>query len=146
MYRRFQRPSPWREMDELQREMNRLFGLSQEGRVLNSPSYPAVNIWTNDESMLVSTELPGVNLKDIDINVTADGLSLSGVRNPDLPTEDEARYHRQERSYGTFSRTIQLPFVVDTEKAEARFKDGVLQIALPRAEADKPKTISIRAE
>jgi HSP20 family protein len=133
-------------MDQLQREMNRLFGLTQEGRVFNSPSYPAVNIWTNDDGMLISAELPGVNLKDIDINVTADGLSLSGIRNPDGPIEEETHYHRRERSYGTFSRTIQLPFMVDTEKAEARFRDGVLQIALPRAEADRPRTISIHTE
>jgi len=133
-------------MDQLQRQMNRFFGLSQEGRMFDSPSYPAINIWTNEDGMLVSAELPGVNPKDIDINVTADGLSLSGVRPQDGPGEDEAHYHRRERSFGAFSRTIQLPFVVDTDQTEARFRDGVLQITLPRAEADRPKTIPIRAE
>ena len=58
----------------------------------------------------------------------------------------EAHYHRRERSYGSFSRTVQLPFMVDTNKVEASFKNGVLLINLPRAEADKPKKIAIKSK
>jgi HSP20 family protein len=145
MYRRFQRPSIWQEMDQLQREMNRLFDASSKGRVYNSPSYPAINIWTNEDGQVISAEMPGVRPDDIDIDVTGDALSISGERKPDEVAK-EAHYHRRERSYGLFSRTVQLPFMVDTNKVEASFKNGVLTINLPRAEADKPKKIAIKSK
>lgn len=145
MYRRFQRPSIWQEMDQLQREMNRLFDATSKGRALNSPSYPAINIWANEDGQLISAEMPGVHPDDLSIDVTGDALSISGERKPDNISKDE-RYHRRERNYGTFSRTIQLPFIVDTNKVEAGFKNGVLLISLPRAEADKPKKINIKSK
>ena len=145
MYRRFQRPSIWQEMDQLQREMNRLFDTTSQGRVFNPPSYPAVNIWTNDDGQIISAEMPGVHPGDIDIDVTGDALSISGERKPDEVAKN-AYYHRRERSYGSFSRTIQLPFMVDTSKVEANFKNGVLMISLPRAEVDKPKKITIKSK
>jgi HSP20 family protein len=143
MYRRFQMPSIWQEMDQLQREMNHLFDTTSKGHLFNSPSYPAINIWTNDEGQFISAEMPGVRQEDIDIDVTGDALSISGVRKQDEVAKD-ASYHRQERNYGSFSRTVQLPFMVDTNKVEAKFTNGVLLIALPRAEADKPKKIKIK--
>jgi HSP20 family protein len=132
-------------MDQLQREMNRLFNATSKGRVINSPNYPAINIWTNEDGQLISAEMPGVHPDDIDIDVTGDALSISGERKPD-DVAKEARYHRRERNYGAFSRTIQLPFMVDTNKVEANFKNGVLLISLPRAEADKPKKITIKTK
>lgn len=144
MYRRFRRPSIWQEMDQLQREMNRLFDTTNKGRVFNPPSYPAINIWTHEDEQLISAEMPGIHPDEIDIDVTGDALSISGERKPDEVAKD-AHYHRRERSYGSFSRTIQLPFMVDTSKVEASFKNGVLMISLPRAEADKPKKITIKS-
>ncbi len=143
MYQRFPRPSIWQEMDQLQREMNRLFETTSKRQVFNSPSYPALNLWTNESGQMVSAEMPGVQPDDISIDVTGDALSISGERKPDKVIQ-EVRYHRRERAYGSFSRTIQLPFMVDTHKVEASFKDGVLVISLPRAEADKPKKIAIK--
>jgi len=144
MYRRFQRPSIWQEMDQLQREMNRLFDTTSKGRVFSSPSYPAINIWTNEDGQVISAEMPGVQPEDINIDVTGDALSISGERKPDEVAK-EAHYHRRERSYGSFSRTIQLPFMVDTNEVEANFENGVLLIRLPRAEADRPKKIAIKS-
>jgi len=132
-------------MDQLQREMNRLFDTTSKGRVFNSPSYPAINIWTNEDGQVISAEMPDVHPDDIDIDVTGDALSISGERKPDELITD-AHYHRRERSYGSFSRTIQLPFMVDTNKVEANFKNGVLMISLPRAEADRPKKITIKSK
>jgi len=131
-------------MDQLQHEMNRLFDASSKGQVFSSPSYPAVNIWTNDDGQVISAEMPGVQPEDINIDVTGDALSISGERKPDEVAK-EAHYHRRERSYGSFSRTIQLPFMVDTNKVEANFENGVLVIRLPRAEADRPKKITIKS-
>ena len=144
MYRRFRKPSIWQEMDQLQREMNRLFDSTSRGRVLSAPSYPAINIWTNDDGQLITAEMPGVHPEDINIDVNADALSISGERKPDDVAKD-ANYHRRERGYGAFSRTIQLPFMVDTNKVEATFKNGVLMIRLPRAEVDKPKKITVKS-
>jgi HSP20 family protein len=144
MYRRFRRPSIWQEMDQLQFKMNRLFDANSQGRVFTPPSYPAINIWMNEEGQLISAEMPGVHPDDIDIDVTGDALSISGTRKSEEVAK-EAHYHRHERSYGSFSRTIQLPFMVDTSKVEANFKNGVLTISLPRAEADKPKKITIKS-
>jgi HSP20 family protein len=124
--------------------MNRLFDSTGRGRVFSAPNYPAINIWTNDNGQFITAEMPGVHPDDINIDVSADALSISGERKPEEAVK-EANYHRRERSYGAFSRTIQLPFIVDTNKVEANFKNGVLMISLPRAEADKPKKITIKS-
>lgn len=143
MNRRFQRPRLLQEMDQLQREVNRLFEATNKGRVFNTPTYPAVNIWTNQDGQVISAEMPGIRPEDLDIDVTGDALSISGIRKPD-EVNKAARYHRRERNYGSFSRTVQLPFMVDTKQVEASFKNGVLFINLPRAEADKPKRITVK--
>jgi len=132
-------------MDQLQREMNRLFDASTKERAFISPSYPAINIWTNEDGQLITAEMPGVNPDDLSIDVTGDALSISGERKQE-EVGKEVRYHRRERSFGSFSRTIQLPFMVDTNQVEASFQNGILQIHLPRAEADKPKKIKVKSK
>jgi HSP20 family protein len=88
--------------------------------------------------------MPGVHTEDIEVSVESGTLTISGRRGGDeLP--ENARPHRRERNFGEFSRSIQLPFAVDTEQIEASFKDGILNIALPRVEADKPKKIAIKS-
>ena len=144
MYRRYRMPTIWREMDQLQREMNRLMESTSGGRSFSPLSYPAINIWTNEDEMILSAELPGLKAEDIDINISADSLVLSGERSLEK-TGEGVRYHRQERSHGKFTRTIQLPFMVDPGKAKAVFKDGILEVSLSRAEADKPKKIAVKA-
>lgn len=144
MYRRYRVPSAWREMDRLQREMNRLFEDYSPMRVRSAPSYPALNVWSNEEGLLVTAEVPGVSPEDIEVNVIGDTLNLSGARKPD-ELKEGARYHRQERGYGKFSRTLQLPFPVSVAKIEANFKNGVLSVSLPRAEEDKPRKIAVKS-
>ena len=143
MYRRYRVPSTWREMDRLQREMNRLFEDYSPARMRSAPSYPALNVWSNEEGLLVTAEVPGVSPEDIEVNVSGETLTLSGVRKPD-ELKEGARYHRQERGYGKFSRTLQLPFPVDVNKVEATFRNGVLMIAMPRTEQDKPRKIVVK--
>lgn len=137
--------SPWPEMERLQREMNRLFA-SAPTRAWNdvAPSYPAMNVWTNEDSAIVTAELPGVNPEDIDISVVGDTLTLKGSRQPYELREGET-YHRRERRYGQFTRVFQVPFEVEADAVEAVFEKGVLHITLPRAEADKPKRITVKA-
>lgn len=143
LYRRFPRSNVWEEMERLQREMNRLFETVQPSRHQAAPGFPAMNIWSNEENLIVTAELPGVDSNEIDVNVIGDTLILSGARTPEK-LDEGARYHRQERGHGKFTRSLQLPFVVDAGKVEATLENGMLRILLPRAEADKPRKISVK--
>jgi HSP20 family protein len=130
-------------MDRLQRDMNRLFNQQAAARLRTAPSYPAVNVWGNEEGQFVSAEMPGVRVEDIDISVHGDMLTISGERSLE-ETPENAQFHRNERGFGKFSRTIQLPMAVEANKVEASFHNGVLNITLPRLEAEKPRKITIK--
>jgi len=136
--------SPWREMERLRREMDDVFArYTAEPRLQTPASYPAMNVWTNENGAAITAELPGVEPEDIEISVVNDILTLTGSRRPDELKEGE-RYHRRERGAGHFTRTFQLPFRIEEEQVEAQFKQGVLHISVPRAEADKPKKIAVK--
>ncbi|MBN2549085.1 MAG: Hsp20/alpha crystallin family protein [Anaerolineales bacterium] len=143
IYRRYRLPGAWQEMDRLQREMNRLFETHTPARLRPAPGFPALNLWSNADGLVVTAEVPGIDPKDIEINVVGDTLTLSGEREVD-EVEQGARYHRQERGFGRFTRSLQLPYSVNVKKVEATFKNGVLHIELPRAEEDKPRKIAVR--
>ena len=145
MISKFRIPARWREMDQLQREMSRLFEDSSIKHTQGSRKYPAINLWANEEGQIIKAEMPGIKVDDININVTSDTLTISGSRTHDEAVEN-TRYHRQERGYGSFTRTLQLPFMIDTNSVEANFKNGVLDIKLQRAESDKPKKIAVKSE
>ncbi|MDX1614931.1 MAG: Hsp20/alpha crystallin family protein [Candidatus Promineifilaceae bacterium] len=129
----------WRDLRRLQREMDHLLG-GTRGPIRNV--YPAMNIWVSDEGVIATSEIPGVDPDDLDITVVGETLTLSGTRQPEEMAQD-VKYHRRERGYGDFSRTFELPFRVDPDQVEARFRNGVLHIMLPRLAADKPKKISV---
>ena len=129
----------------LNRQMRRLFADgARAARVNAAPAYPAMNVWANEDSALVTAELPGVNADDLEIALVDDTLTVSGQRQTEA-LEDGERLYRRERGYGEFSRTFQLPFTVEADRVEAAFEKGVLNIVLPRAEADKPKKIAVQA-
>ena len=133
--------SPLREVSRLQRDLNRLFN---EYNVGSQRTFPAVNIWANENSAVVTAELPGLENKDIKLSVVDQNVVIEGVRCEE-PLKEGENFHRQERKCGDFKRTIQLPFPVNADKVAANFKNGVLKVTLPRAEADKPKKITIHA-
>jgi HSP20 family protein len=110
----------------------------------SAPSFPALNIWSNEDELIITAEVPGINPEDLDISVVGDNLTLKGERKAE-EMDENARYHRQERGYGSFSRTVQLPFPVDIDKVDANFTNGVLEITMPRAEADKPRKIAVKS-
>ena len=143
MLRRRYIPSMWDEMDRLQREMNRLFDhYDRSGSPL--AGYPAVNVWMNDEAAVITAELPGVDVKDLDISVVGETVTFSGERKVDELPKD-VTYHRQERGAGKFSRTIDLPFTVDSGKVQATLEKGILRVLLPRSEKDKPRKVMVKA-
>jgi HSP20 family protein len=94
------------------------------------------------DQAVVTTELPGVDRETIDVSVSGNVLTLKGSRNPEELKEDES-YHRRERWHGEFSKTLDLPFDIEVQKVEAKFSKGILTVTLPRAEAEKPRKISI---
>ena len=143
MYRRYRIPPRWREMDRIQREMNRLFEAHSPVRTRVAPSYPAVNLWSNEDGLVINAEVPGISADDINISVIGETLTLSGARKQEALGEG-TRYHRHERGSGKFSRLIELPFPVDVNDVQATFTNGVLNVSMPRAEADKPRKIVVK--
>jgi HSP20 family protein len=128
--------------------LRELEGMRQALRRLDMSSsveFPATNVWASDDNAMVTTEIAGVNPDDIEITTVKDTLTLRGIRKTENHGGEET-HHRRERWTGQFSKTLQLPFTVEANKVEARFVKGVLYIKLPRAEADKPKKISIKSE
>ncbi len=132
---------PWRELSRLQNEVSRLFGVDATSR---SSRVPAVNVWTNDDGAVLRALLPGFEKDNIDISVLGDSVTIAGSRE-ERDDKKDATCHRREREYGSFSRTLQLPFRVEAEAVTAAFKNGVLELTLPRANADKPKRIAVKA-
>ena len=120
--------------------MNRLFG---ESTGWATREYPAVNLWTGNEDIVVSAEIPGMESTDLDITVHENTLTLRGSRKIDKLQKGET-YHRQERGNGSFVRSVQLPFAVEADKVEAKLEKGILSLTLPRAESEKPKKIEIK--
>ena len=137
--------APWSEMERLRREVDRLMsGTSTWPGLGIAPGYPAMNVWTNEDGAVVTAELPGVDPAELDISVQNDTLTLRGNRQP-AEAQEDATYHRRERSSGHFVRSIQLPFTVDSSQVQASYEKGILSVTLPRAEADKPLKIAIKA-
>ncbi|HEY5653585.1 MAG TPA: Hsp20/alpha crystallin family protein [Pontiella sp.] len=122
--------------------MNRLFD-GYEPRTAMS-RFPALNVWGNEENVVVTAELPGMEPEDLDINVVNNQLTIKGERKGDKPAED-AVCHRREREYGKFIRTVRLPFAVENDKVTAKYENGVLKVVMPRHETTKPKRIEISA-
>jgi HSP20 family protein len=135
------------EFTRLQTEVNQLFDQFFGGRVTwptLAYSYPAVNVWEDENNVYAEAELPGMELNKIDIHVTdSTELVLRGER---APLEGQGVWHRRERGVGSFSRLITLPVPVDSDRAEARLEQGVLTITLPKSDVAKPKRITVRSE
>lgn len=138
---------PLAEMNRLRNEMDRLFGRYGVGQARASGArvFPPLNLWEDDNSIYVEAELPGFELNDLEIYVTAGNqLSVKGERKP--PATKEGTWHRQERSYGSFSRVIELPCLVESDKVSADFRHGVLTITLPKSEEVKPRKIQVQSK
>jgi HSP20 family protein len=138
----------------LQREMNSLFDdffkgfdlapLGREREHFNIFS-PSIDIKENDKEVSIKVELPGMDEKDIEVSLTDDALSIKGEKKEEK--EDKSKnYYRMERSYGSFSRTAQLPTGIDSQKADAVFKNGVLTITVPKTEEAKAEVKKIKVK
>jgi HSP20 family protein len=103
---------------------------------------PAVDLYEKDDHFVIKAELPGVDKKNIAIDLKDRVLTISGERSYENEVKEES-YYRRERSYGKFQRAFTLPADVDSEKINAEFKDGLLQIEVPKPEQQKPKLVTI---
>ena len=140
--------NPWKEMSVLQNRMNSLFSepFFRSGREDEELSmgawYPAVDMFDNDDKIVIKAELPGMKKNDFSIDVEDRVLTLSGQRNYDNEVKEE-NYYRRERAYGNFKRAFHLPADVDADNIKAEFKDGVLKVEIPKPEEQKPKKITV---
>ena len=141
-------PFGWRnafsELDRMQRQLQELAGgLAKRPRwPVGAGVFPLINLTADKDNYYVRAELPGLKADDINISVANNNLSISGERK--IASEGEnVRYHRREREAGTFSRIIALPGDVDTAKVEASHVNGILTVVVPKAEAAKPKQITV---
>ncbi len=140
--------SPWREMSTLQNRVNRLFDNSTFHTDLMNDDIstgmwnPVVDLFEKDDHYVIKAEIPGVDKKDIRIDLKDRVLTLSGERSYDNEVKEE-NYYRRERSYGKFQRAFTLPADVDSDKITAEFKEGVLQVEVPKPEEPKPKQVTI---
>ena len=142
--------TPLGNLQSFQHEMNRMFedffrGGNGEAAGPGMGSWtPAVDIHETDDGFVIKAELPGISKDDVSIDVHQNTLTLRGQRKHEAEVKNE-RYHRVERAYGSFERSFVLPTVVDQDKAQATYKDGVLELHLPKSEAAKPKRIAIQS-
>lgn len=124
----------------LRSELDRVTGMSPGERPAGV--FPPVNIYDNGDAFLVRAEVPGVDKGALDITVKANQLFLRGRREV-KPAGEQAAYHRREREGGSFRRVVTLPERVDAERVQATFKDGVLEVVVPRAAEARPRRIAI---
>ncbi len=138
-------PPEFQQIDQIRQRLNQLLSFDSPLSATNGLSaFPALNTWLSEDGALVTAEIPGVTPDALELSVVNDTLTVKGARE-ELALKDGESCHRQERGTGSFSRTVQLPFDVEADKVEASFRKGVLEIKLPRAESEKPKKITIKA-
>ena len=143
--------SPLKELEDMRRDMDRLFedflvpGRRRRGWLAKPEGgvvVPNIEMFDRKNEIVVRAELPGVAKENVDLTITKDTLTLKGEVKKEEEIKEED-YYASERSYGSFTRSVALPVEVDSEKATAGFKNGILEIVLPKREESRPKEIKI---
>lgn len=144
----FIKRDPIKDLVFLQDRMSRIFdeALSRYKSGYSSGAwFPLVDIYETEENIVLKAELPGMTSGDVSVEVDENAIVLKGERKFDKNLTEE-NYHRMERFYGTFERVFSLPNIVDKKSVRASFKDGVLEITVPRAYSKKQQGIKIKVE
>ena len=131
---------PFVELSRMHGSMDHLFGSAHY-----SASFPPVNVWSGENEAVVTAEIPGVNIKDLSINLNGDVLTIEGERKTNSLSEADI-LHRCERCGGRFSKTVRLPCEIENNAAKAKLANGILRITLARKESSKPRKIDVQAE
>jgi HSP20 family protein len=143
--RDIERWEPFREIDTLQRQINRLFDRlipTNGGERAAITFVPAAELAETDDAIHLKLEVPGLEPKDINVEVTPEAVSISGERKTETKTEEHG-VTRTEFRYGKFQRVIPLPTLVQNDKVQAEYKDGILRLTLPKSETEKQKSVKI---
>lgn len=144
-------PREGRPLTALQREMNRLFDSFFGRELFVEPFHgmgdwsPALDVAETDTAIIVKAELPGMETDDVEISLAGDVLTIKGEKK-DRKEEKTRNFHRVERTYGSFERTVRLPAEVRADAVEARYKNGVLTVELPKVAESKAKSVTIKLE
>jgi HSP20 family protein len=136
---------PFHEMDYLQRDMNRLFdrlATTTNSDLDRAAFVPPAELQEESDAIHLSLEVPGMTAEDLDIQVSADAVSISGERKEETKTEEKGMT-RTEFRYGRFQRVIPLPARVQNTNVQANYKDGILKLVLPKAEEEKNKVVKV---
>lgn len=139
---------PFRELEDMSTRLNRMFARPAIGQANGKETMtvtdwaPSVDISETDAEYLIKAELPDVKKEDVKVTVEDSVLTLQGERRQEKE-EKNKKYHRIERSYGSFVRRFALPDQVDETKVKAEFKDGMLNLHIPKSEKAKPKAIEV---
>jgi HSP20 family protein len=139
--------TPFRELEDIQARLNRYFGDIPARRFETEPFFtdwrPAVDVQETEKEYLIRAELPEVKKEDVKIEMVDGVLNIEGERKQEKE-EKGRRFHKVERSYGKFVRQFMLPAGVDPMKVQAEFKEGMLNVHLPKTEEAKPKTVEVK--
>ena len=138
--------TPFSELERIRRQMDTLSEMFSGGSLADQFAgvFPLINLTEDNDNFYIRAELPGLKPDDLDISVTGDSFSISGERKIESDG-DNVRYHRKEREAGKFSRVLNLPGQIDTDKVEANNVNGILTVTLPKSEVSRPRQITINA-
>jgi len=135
---------PFFDVGKTLEEMDRMFGQPLGVRSVPRGTFPAVNIYEQDDGIVLMAEVPGVKPERLDLTVLGDAVTLKGQRQEeDLPNGD--RFYRRERPVGSFARTVTLPEAINPDSVKAEYKNGVLKVHMEKAEQAKAKKITIKS-
>ena len=140
--------NPWREMATLQQQMNRLFDetlVPATGWERSLVRVPAAEMEETQDAIHLKLEVPGIEAKDLDVQVTENAVSISGERKEETKTEENG-VTKSEFHYGKFQRVIPLPARIQNTQVQAEYKDGILNLTLPKSEEEKNKVVKVNLE
>ncbi|RKY42885.1 MAG: Hsp20/alpha crystallin family protein [Candidatus Makaraimicrobium thalassicum] len=139
---------PFRDLEAIQNEMNRMFDSSlvrwggRDSGLLEGAWSPAIDVYDSKDNVMVKADVPGMKKDEIDVSVHGDTLIIKGEKKQEKETK-EKDFVRTERFYGAFNRALRLPATIDAAKVSASYKNGVLELVLPKKEESKPKQLKI---
>lgn len=140
---------PLADMERLRTQINRLFDVDPENEVtglFDRSSSPRLDVVETDDAIMIACDIPGVDAKDIELDVTNNVLSIRGEKRRHESKERDVKNYRRETWYGSFQRTLSLPESIDPTKVTAELKNGVLSIHVAKREEHKPKRIGIKVK
>ena len=136
---------PFQDLERMRRQMDQLFDTLSDRKIYRTGGgvFPAINLTEDTQNYYIRAELPGVKAGELDIQAASKNITLSGERKFSAEGGN-TKYHRKEREAGKFSRIIGLPGDIDIDNVNASLKNGMLTVVVPKAEAAKPKQITVK--